>query len=111
MINETTQIPKNSTSCIDLIFADQENLSINSGVHSSLHPTCHHQIVHPSFNLNVYYPQPYQHLVWDYKKANSITVRKGLDLVDRAIIFHGKDINEQGTLFNDTILNFFKKCA
>ena len=110
-MNETTQIPKNSTSCIDLIFAGQENLSINSGVHSSLHPTCHHQIVHPSFNLNVYYTQPYQHLVWDYKKANSITVRKGLDLVNRAIIFHGKDINEQGTLFNDTILNFFKKCA
>ena len=51
LINEPTHIKTNSTSCIDLIFADQDNLSVNSGVHSSLHPNCHHQIVHSSFNL------------------------------------------------------------
>ena len=46
--------------CIDLIFTNQENLSVNSGFHASLHPNCHHQIVHSSFNLNIYYPPPYQ---------------------------------------------------
>ena len=30
------------------IFTDQPNLSVNSGVHASLHPNCHHQIVHTS---------------------------------------------------------------
>ena len=48
LINKPTNIHTNSTSCIDLIFTNQENLSVNSGVHSSLHPNCHHQIVHSS---------------------------------------------------------------
>ena len=108
LINEPTHNQANSTSCIDLIFTDQENLSVNSGVHSSLHPNCHHQIVRSSFNLNIYYPSPYQQLVWDYKKANSTTIRKALDSVNWERLFHGKDINAQVTLFNDTILNVFK---
>ena len=31
----------NSASCIDLIFASQPNLNIDSGVHASLFPRCH----------------------------------------------------------------------
>ena len=54
LTNEPTQT--NSTSCIVLIFTDQENLCVNSGVHSSLHPYCHHQIIYSSFNLNIYHP-------------------------------------------------------
>ena len=81
-------------------------MSVNSGVHSSLHPNCHHQVVHSSFNLNIYYPLPYQR--WDYKKANSTTIRKDLDSVNWERRFRGKDINAQVTSFNDTILNAFK---
>ena len=81
-------------------------MSVNSGVHSSLQANCHHQVVHSSFNLNIYYPQPYQR--WDYKKANSTTIRKALDSVNWERRFHGKDINAQVTSFNDTILNAFK---
>jgi len=55
IINEPTHIQAKNSSCIDLIFTDQPNLSVNSGVHTSLHPNCHHQIVHSSFNLNIYY--------------------------------------------------------
>ena len=99
---------KNSTSCIDLIFTDQENFSINSGVHSSLNPNCHHQIVHCSFNPNIHYQPPYQRLVWDYKKVNPITIRKAIDEVNWERLFHGKNINEQVTSFNGTVLNFFK---
>ena len=58
LINEPTRFQNNSYSSIDLILTDQPNLSVNTGVHSSLHPNCHHQIVHSSFNLNVYYPSP-----------------------------------------------------
>ena len=38
LINEPAHIQKNSSSCIDLIFTDQPNLSVNYGVHTSLHP-------------------------------------------------------------------------
>ena len=38
LINELTHIQTNSSSCIDLVFIDQPNLLVNSGVHGSLHP-------------------------------------------------------------------------
>ena len=56
LINEPTPIQTNSSFCIDLIVTNQPNLSVNSGVHSSLHPNCHHQIVHTSFDLDIYFP-------------------------------------------------------
>ena len=56
LINEPTHIQKNISFCIDFIFTDQPNISVNYGVHGSLHPNCHHQIVHPSFSLHIIYP-------------------------------------------------------
>ena len=53
IINEATHILNNSSSCIDLIFTSQPNLVTESGVHSSLHANCHHQITYAKFNLNV----------------------------------------------------------
>ena len=74
LISELTHVQPNSSSCIDLLFTDQPNLSVNSGVHASLHPSSRHRIVHNSFNLNISYPPlppPYQCLLWDYKKVGS----------------------------------------
>ena len=45
IIKEATHILESSSSCIDLIFTTQPNLVVESGVHPSLHPNCHHQIV------------------------------------------------------------------
>ena len=39
LINVTTHIQRSSSSCIDLAFTDQPNLSVNSGAHASLHET------------------------------------------------------------------------
>ena len=62
LINEPTHLQTSNSSCIDLIFTDQPSLSVNSGVHASLHPNCHHQIVHSSINLNISYPPPLHHI-------------------------------------------------
>ena len=91
--NEPTNIQANSSSCIDLILTDQPNLSMNFGVHSSLHPNCHHHIVHSRFNLNIYYPLPYQRLIWDYKKADSTKIRKALEKVNWERLFDKKVLN------------------
>ena len=40
--------------CIDLVFTDQSDLSVNSGADTSLHQNCHHELVDSSFNLNIY---------------------------------------------------------
>ena len=52
LINEPTHMQTSSSSCIDLFFTNQPNLSVNSGFHASLHPNWH-QIIHSTFNLNI----------------------------------------------------------
>ena len=59
IINEPTHILGNSSSCIDLIFTSQPNLSVESGTQPSLHPNCRHQIIYTKFNLEVLCPPPY----------------------------------------------------
>ena len=108
LIYEPTHIQANSSSFINLTFTDQPNLSGTSGVHASLHPNCHHQIVHSSFNFNIYYPPPYQCLVWDYKKADAKIVRKALDSVNWERLFDSKNINAQVIALKGTILNVFQ---
>ena len=108
LIHEPTHIHGNSSPCIDLVFTDQPNLLVNSGVHASLHPNCHHHITHSNFNLNIYYPPPDQRLIWDYKKADANIIRKALDSVNWERLFDGKNINAQVISLNKTILNVFR---
>ena len=56
LISEPSHILKNSSSCIDLIFTDQPSLIIDSGTHPSLHPNCHHKIIHCKIDLEIIYP-------------------------------------------------------
>ena len=44
LIHEPNHISGERSSCIDLIFASRRNLVVESGVKSSLHQNCHHQI-------------------------------------------------------------------
>ena len=67
LITDTTHILPQFSSRIDLIFIDQTNLVINSGVHSSLHTDIHHQITHCKLNLKI--APPYERLTWNYKKT------------------------------------------
>ena len=53
-------------------------------------------------------PPPYQQLVWDYKKADSNSIRKALDLVNWERLFDQKSIDGQIATFNDTVLNTFR---
>ena len=77
LVNEPTHIPS-SSSCIDLIVTDQPSLVVSSGAHPSLHANCHHQITYCKLNLKIGYPPPYQHLVWNFKKANITSIRKAI---------------------------------
>ena len=60
LINKPTLSTGNSRSFIDVIFTDQPNLSLESGVHPSLHTNCHHQIVFSKFSVRVLSPPPYR---------------------------------------------------
>ena len=58
VITKPTHILESSASCIDLIFTNQP-IIIDSGVHSSLHEKCRHQIIYSKLNLQIEYPPPY----------------------------------------------------
>ena len=77
VINEPTHISQHFSSCIDLIFTNQQHLITDSGVHPSLHSNCHHQIIYGKFNLKVFYPPPYERHIWHYEHAN-------VDMISRA---------------------------
>ena len=96
---------QNSSSCIDLIFTSQPNIVIESGVHPSLHPNCHHQIIFVKFNLKIYYPPPYLREVWHYKKANADLIKRAISNFNWEKAFSNTNINEKVSLFNKTILN------
>ena len=51
LINEPTNIRRESMFCIDLIVNDQPNLFVESGVHPSLDVHCQHQLVYGKLNL------------------------------------------------------------
>ena len=94
VINEPTHILPNSSSCIDLIFADKPNLIVENGVLPSLHVKCHRQLIYSKLNFNVIYPPSYQHLVWDYKKANVDCIKKSLNSVDWDFVFSNKNVHQ-----------------
>ena len=78
---------------------------MESGVHSSLHSNCHHQITYARFNLKIFYPSAYEREIWHYQNAN-------IDLIQQAIrdfnwerAFHRKNINEKVLALNNTINN------
>ena len=52
VISEPTHLLGDSRSCIDLVFTDQPNLFIETGVHPSLHDQCHHQIFYGKLTIS-----------------------------------------------------------
>ena len=82
IINEPTHILENSSSCIDLVFTLQPNLSVESGAQPSLHPNCHHQIIYAKFNLEVFYPSAYTLEVWHYKDSRVDLIRQSINEFD-----------------------------
>ena len=77
------------------IFTDQQSLVVDRGVHPFLHKNCHHQITHYKFNLISEYLPPYQHLVWDYKRANVNSIKQVLYQVNWSAILSDKDVHQQ----------------
>ena len=82
LFQEPTHTRNLSSSCIDLIFTSQPNLVMESGVYSSLHPSCHDQIIFAKFNLSILYPSPYERTVWSYEKANPELIRRAINEFD-----------------------------
>ena len=69
-----------SKPCIDLIFTDQLNLFIKTGVHQSLHEQCHHQIIYGKLSVSSMALPSYFRRIWYYNKANITAIMKNVHL-------------------------------
>ena len=108
LISEPIHLLGDSKSCIDLIFTDQPNLVVDSGVHPSLHEQCHHQIVYGKFSVSNIAPSPYTRRIWHYNKADFVNIRKSIEMFR----WHeqlGKITcpNVQVKLLNEVLLNTY----
>ena len=78
---------------------------MNSGVHYSLRPNCHHQIIHAKFNLKIFYPPQYERLVWHYQDANNDLIQRSISHSNCERALSTKGVNKQMSIFNGTIYN------
>ena len=101
IINEPPHVLENSSSCIDLIFTSQSNLVVDSGLHPSLHPNCHHQIAYAKFNLKIHIPPPYEQGIWHYGQGNII--RRAVHEFNWQRAFSNLNINKTVSFFNKTV--------
>ena len=108
IINEPTHFyPRKTPSCIDLIFCSQPNLITESGVLPSLLSQCHHNIIFAKTELNVKLPPPYKSTMWDYKNADSISIRHSLSSVNWARCILHRNPNNQAEFLSNCIKNTF----
>ena len=65
LIDQTTHITKESSSCIDLIFTSNPSFISASGVELSLYEKFDHNLIYRKINFNVPLPPPYLRELWD----------------------------------------------
>ena len=108
LIQEPTHVLNSSSSCSDLIFTLQPNLVMESGIHSSLHSSCHHQIVFAKFNLSIFYPPPYERTVRYYERANTELIRRAIDQFNWVRTLSNVNVDEKVYFFTKTLLNIIQ---
>ena len=77
----------------------------DSGVHSSLHPNCHHQIVFVKLNLHIEYPPPHLIEICHYREANTGLIRRAIKEFNWERAFSNTSVNEKVDIFNRTVLD------
>ena len=78
---------------------------VELGVHPSLHPYCHHQIVFAKFNLMMSYLTPYYIEVCHYTEANTDFIRRAISNFNWEKAFCNTNVTKKVSIFNETILN------
>ena len=108
LISEPTHFMNNSKSCIDLIFTDQPNLFVDSGVHPTLHEQCHHQIVYGKLSISNVKQPPYTRRIWFYDKSDSDNIKQSIEIFNwQKHLGSLKCSNEQVKLLNETLLKIY----
>ena len=106
LIQEPVHILNWLSSSIDLIFTSQPNLVMESGIHSSLHSNCQHQIVFAKFNLSIFYP--YERIVRYYERANTELIRRSIDQFYCLRALSNVNVDENVYFFTKTLFSIIQ---
>ena len=91
-----------------LIFTDQPNLVIESGVHPSLHEQCHHQIVYGKLSVSYVKLPPYKRRIWCYDKANCVAIKRSIEMFRWHEHLNNMTCpDDQAELLNEVLLNIY----
>ena len=107
LIKTPTHLLQNSATRIDLVFTNQPHLVMESGVHSFLSSTCHHEIVFAKLNLKVEYSPPYERVFWNCSKADTISINSAINAIDWDELFANKTVESQVSELSDLLLNIY----
>ena len=77
-------------------------MGIDSGVQTSLHSHCHHQIIFEKFDLKVSHVSPYERIVWLFKHVNSDHIKSAIYSFDWKFELNNLDTNDQVSVFNNS---------
>ena len=80
---------------------------MESGVHSSLSSTCHHEIVFAKLNLKVEYPPPYERVFSDCSRAGKASVNQAINAMGWDGLFANTTVESQVSELNDLLLNIY----
>ena len=105
IIDKPTHILPNSASCNDLIFTCEPNFIVDSSVHPSLFPRCHHQLIYAKIKFKMYYPPTYTRRMWDFSRADTAGIRQAMSGVDWKNSFSDLIVHEKVAFLTDCILN------
>ena len=86
-----------------LNFYFSTNLVMHFGVHSSIHPNSHHQVVFAKYNLSIFYAPPYNRLVWHYQQVITNHIKWAIKLFGWEKALSNLHIDKQVSAFNETI--------
>ena len=109
IMNEPKHFVNKTSSCVDLIFSLDLNITSNCSIKKTIHEKSHHNILHGTLNFNVLLPPPYYREIWDCKHANTGNIQKAITMFDWQKTFINKNTNEMTRILTDTLVNISKK--
>ena len=72
-----------------------------------MHPNCEHQITYFKLSLFIEYLPPYERQVWNYKHADTNSIKNSVIKVNWNQLFQNKNVNEQVATLNNITLSIF----
>ena len=60
-----------------------------------------------AFNLEFENPPSYKRILWDYSRADKVSVNRSIDAIDWGSLFGNRSVKFQATELNDLLFNIY----